>query len=192
MHPAFQQPRYLIKRQFLKLFGGAFRVYDPSGQLVLYSRMKSFTLREDIRLYTAEDMREEVLTIRARQIIDFACAYDVVDPADGTRVGALRRKGLRSLLRDEWLLLDEQDRELGKIREDSMGLALLRRFLTNLVPQTYLVTMGTEEVARFAQTFNPFLMRLEVTFAPEARNVIDRRLALAAAILLCAIEGRQN
>lgn len=192
MHPAFEHPRYLVKRQFLKLFGGAFRIFDPSGNLVLYSRMKAFTLKEDIRLYTAEDMREEVLSIRARQIIDFACAYDVVDPVDGTRVGALRRKGLRSLLRDEWLLLDEQGRELGKIREDSMGLALLRRFLTNLVPQTYLVTMGTEEVARFAQTFNPFLMRLEVTFAPHARNVIDRRLALAAAVLLCAIEGRQN
>ena len=41
------------------------------------------------------------------------------------KAGTLRRKGLRSLLRDEWEVLDTNDRVIGQLFEDSIGLALL-------------------------------------------------------------------
>jgi hypothetical protein len=73
-----------------------------------------------------------------------------------------------------------------------MGLALVRRFLSNLVPQNYDITFGTERVADLKQAFNPFAYQLNVDFSMDVNRRLDRRIGLAAAILLAAIEGRQS
>jgi uncharacterized protein YxjI len=188
----YGQSSYVVRRKILTLLGAAFHVYGPDGSVLFYSRMKAFKLKEDIRLYTGEDMQQELLAVKARQILDFSAAYDVVDSLAGTKVGALKRKGLKSLVRDEWIIMDAADTEIGVIREDSLGLALVRRLLTNLVPQRYEVQVGDTPVARFRQNFNPFVLKLQLDFTPDVAGRLDRRLGLAAAILLCAIEGRQE
>ncbi|RJQ52329.1 MAG: hypothetical protein C4521_10670 [Actinobacteria bacterium] len=184
--------QYVVKKKIFKLVGGEFRVYDPSGNLAFFSKMKAFKLKEDIRVYADESMQQELLLIQARQIIDFAAAYDVSDSTSGQKVGALRRRGLRSMLRDEWLLLDPADDEIGLIQEDSMALALIRRFLSNLVPQHYEAKVGESKVFTLKQNFNPFTLRLTVDFMKDSQTLIDRRLAIGACVLLCAIEGRQG
>lgn len=188
----FGQTRYTIRRQFFKLFGGAFHIYDEVGNLAFYSKMKAFKLKEDLRIYGDEEMREELISIKARGILDFGMTYDVTDAATGERVGALCRKGLRSLLRDQWLVLDENDQEVGKIEEDSMLLALVRRLLTNLVPQSFTGTLGDAQVLAFHQRFNPFIQKIDLDFSMDDRHRLDRRLGIAAAVLMCAIEGRQQ
>lgn len=191
MNSAFSYDRYLLKRQVFAL-AGKFRVYDPSERLVLFSEQKMFKIREDIRVYSDETKTQEVLMIKARQIVDFSAAYDVVDSATGQKVGAMRRKGLASILRDEWEVLDVGDNVVGKLFEDSMGLALLRRFLSNLIPQNYDITFGTNRVADLKQNFNPFAYQLNIDFSMDINKVMDRRLGIAAAILLAAVEGRQQ
>jgi uncharacterized protein YxjI len=191
MNSAFSYSQYLLKRQVFAL-AGKFRVYEPGGQLVLFSEQKMFKIREDIRVYSDESKTQEVLMIKARQIIDFSAAYDVVDSATGQKVGALRRKGLASILRDEWEVLDVGDNVVGKLFEDSMGLALLRRFLSNLIPQNYDITFGTNRVADLKQPFNPFAYQLNIDFSMDINKVLDRRLGIAAGILLAAVEGRQQ
>jgi uncharacterized protein YxjI len=187
----FNQRRFMVRRQFFKLFGGAFHIYDEAGNVAFYSKMKAFKLKEDLRIYSGEDMRDELLTIKARSILDFGATYDVTDATNGDRVGALRRKALRSLLRDEWLVLDKNDREIGKIEEDSMVMALIRRFLTNLIPQTFSGTVSGQPVLTFTQRFNPFIQKIDLDFSADTQALLDRRLGIAAAVLLCAIEGRQ-
>jgi uncharacterized protein YxjI len=191
MNPVFQHNQYLLKRQVFALTG-KFRFYDPLGNLVLFSQQKMFRLREDIRVYTDEDKTQEVLMIKARQIIDFSAAFDVVDSATGQKVGALRRKGFKSLLRDEWEVLDAGDNVVGMLFEDSMGMALLRRFLASFIPQNYDITMGAERVADLRQRFNPFAYQLDMDFSMDASRKLDRRIGIAAGILLAAIEGRQS
>src|SRR5574338_39298 len=128
MNPIFQFPTYLLRRQAIALTG-KFRFYDPAGRMVMFSEQKMFKWREDIRVYSDENKTQEVLSIKARQIVDFSAAYDVVDTELNQKVGALRRRGLRSILRDEWEVLDANDNLIGQLFEDSVGLALLRRFL---------------------------------------------------------------
>jgi len=183
---------YLIRRKIFKLFGGAFHIYDPTGQLAFYSRLKAFKLKEDIRLYTGEDMKTEALVIKARQVLDISATYDVIDPSTNQQVGALRRKGLKSMLKDEWIFMDTNDREIGYVKEDSMVLALVRRFLTNLIPQKYHGDIGGSQVCTFKQNFNPFVMKITADFSPDINGLLDRRLGIAAAVLLSAIEGRQR
>lgn len=188
----FGQRRYLIRKKFFKLFGDAFHIYDDAGNVVFYSKMKAFKLKEDLRVFSSEEMNEEVLSIKARGILDIGATYDVTDSATGQKVGALRRKGLKSILRDEWLILDVNDREVGTIQEDSMVLALVRRLLTNLVPQTFQGKVGETPVFTFRQRFNPIIQKVELDFSLDRGGALDRRLGIAAAVLLCAIEGRQQ
>jgi uncharacterized protein YxjI len=191
MSSAFDFNQYVLKRQVLAL-GGKFRVYAPGEKLVLYVEQKLFKLREDIRVYSDESKAQEVLIIKARQIIDFSAAYDVMDSSTGQKVGAMRRKGLASMLRDEWEVLDVNDNVAGKLFEDSMGMALLRRFLSNLIPQDYDLLIGLTRVADFKQNFNPFTYHLNIDFSMDTNRQLDRRMGLAAGILLAAIEGRQQ
>lgn len=187
----FGHTTYLIRRKVFKLFGGAFHIFDASGSPVFYSKQAAFKLREDIRLFTGEDMSTEILTIRARKIVDFSAAYDVIDSRSGQKVGALKRKGWKSILQDHWIIMDPNDREIGFVEEDSKLLAILRRFV-NLIPQKYYAELGGTEVCTYRQKFNPFVLKLVVDFSPDTEGRLDRRLGLAAAILLSAIEGRQR
>jgi len=184
--------QYLIRKQMLKLFGENFRIYNSQEQLVFFANLKAFKLKEDIRVYTGEDKQTEILLIKARSIIDISAAYDVIDAASGNKIGTLKRKGWKSALKDEWIIIDEREQEIGLIEEDSWLLALLRRFATNLIPQRYEASIGALPAATYRQNFNPFTFKLTVDFSPDAGNRFDRRLGLAAGILLCAIEGRQG
>jgi hypothetical protein len=188
----FSQPKYMVRRKILKLLGGAFHVYDPAGAVVGYSELKAFKLKEDIRLFSGEDKQKEVMRISARKILDFSSAYDVVDSSTNEKVGALKRKGLKSILKDEWIILDANDRELGLIQEDNLVLALLRRFVLNWIPQNYSAKIGESQVGSFKQNLNPFVMKINVDFSKDPNQQLDRRLGMAAAILFCAVEGKEG
>ncbi len=184
----FELDEYLIRRQVFKFLGAGFHVYDKNDALVAYSKQKAFKLKEDIRVYSDESQTNELLLIQARQIIDFSAAYDMVDSSSGTKVGAARRKGFTSMFRDSWELLDTEDKPIGTLKEDSAGMALLRRFV-NLIPQTFHLDAGGSRVA-FKQHFNPFIYKLSVTIPKDC--TLDRRLIFGAAVLIAAIEGRQQ
>ena len=71
----------------------------------------------------------------------------------------------------------------------------LRRFvdLASLIfPQSYYVDVAGQRVCLYKRRFNPFIMKLTVDFTSDTELMLDRRLGLAGAVLLCAIEGRQN
>src|SRR5215208_3006694 len=192
MNPIFQFPNYLLRRQAIALTG-KFRCYDPAGRLVMFSEQKMFRLREDIRVYSDETKSQEVLSIKARQIMDFSAAYDVVDAEMNQKVGVLRRKGLRSILRDEWEVLDANDNVIGQLFEDSIGLALLRRLLLgSWLPQNYDMSAGETRVADLKQNFNPFRYELNLDFSMDITHRLDRRVGIAAGILLAAVEGKQS
>jgi hypothetical protein len=192
MHTSFSHSTYLLKRQVLALTGKV-RVYTPTGQVGLYSEQKMFKLREDIRVYSDENKLNELLWIQARQIIDFAAAYDVFDQTSGMKVGALRRKGWRSIMRDTWEILDSMDQVIGIVREDSPGRALLRRLLLgSLLPQRYeVVQVGEQVTAQFSQRFHLFRYELDIDFTMAPKS-LDRRLGLAIGILLAILEGKQQ
>jgi uncharacterized protein YxjI len=174
-------PKYELKRQIMQLVGRNFRVYDANGQLVLFCHQKGFKLKEDLRVFRDEQQTQEVMRIAARKILDFSGFYDVFDSATGARIGVLRRMGWKSILRDEWTVVD------------NMLLALLRRFATNLIPQNYDLLMNDgSRAVDLKQNFNPFTYRLTIDFTDDPQGRMDRRLAFAGAFLLAAIERRQS
>lgn len=191
MNNAFNHTEYIIRKKVFSIMGAKLHIYNSSEELVLYSQMKAFKLKEDIALFTDESMEKELLRIKARSVIDFSATYDVHDSETGEHIGALRRKGLKSILKDEWIILDQRDTEIGLIKENSTLMALLRRFIT-LIPQKYNIELGNTVIPAFRQNFNPFVTKIIADFSEDRSGQLDRRLGLAAGILLCAVEGKQE
>ncbi len=190
MKSVFELDQYVIRRKILVFFGASFHVY-AGDRVVAFTKQRAFKLKEDIRIFSDDSRSKELLSIQARQIIDFSAAYDVVDPQAKVKVGAARRKGFKSLVRDSWEILDENDRMIASLEEDSAGMALARRFLNNLIPQTFhLAVPGERAPIVFKQFFNPFVYKLEVRIPSNCS--MDRRLILGVAALIAAIEGRQE
>lgn len=191
MSRVFSHHQYLIRKKVFSVLGARLHIYDGSDNLVLYCQLKAFKLKEDISVYSDEDMRKELLRIKARQIVDFSSAYDVYDVETGETIGALQRRGIKSVFKDEWMMLDNQDREIGRIKEDSTVMALLRRFMP-IIPQQYIIEIAGRTIPVFSRNFNPLVSKVTVDFTEDQKEVIDRRLGIAAGILLCVIEGKQD
>ena len=180
---------FIAYRPILQFFGRVYRLETEGGQLLLEVRMKMFKLREEITGYGDSGTSDARLRIKARSIFDFGATYDVTDARTGERLGAWRRKGMASLLRDTWVLVDMSDQEIGEVVEDSIALALVRRLLLNLVPQGFTATVQGRPAGHVQQRFNLFRLTYDVKLDP---TLIDPRMAQAIAVLLLAIEGRQS
>jgi hypothetical protein len=188
----FENKSYTLRKKILKLFGGSYEIFDENQNLVLFAEQKAFKLKEDIRLFSSKEKTEEILSIKARNIMDFSATYDVIDTRSGEKVGVLKRNGLKSLAQDEWFVLDASEKQIGIVREDSLFMALLRRFLTSLIPQNYDFLMNDKRVCDLQQNFNPFVYKLNIDFSENTEGLLDVRLGLAMAVLLAAIEGKQE
>jgi uncharacterized protein YxjI len=187
----FQHDQFVARAKVFDI-APKFHFYDLHGNKIAFLKQKLFKLKEDIRLYADDSATRELLLIKARHVFDIATTYDVTDATSQQRVGALRRKALKSMLRDEWEILDPNDAVLGFVREDNMTLALLRRFGLNFIPQGYEFEIGGSRAGSAKQDWNPFVLKMHVDLSADPGRRLDRRLAAAAIVLLLAVEGRQG
>lgn len=186
----FNGSKFFAKRKFWAVAGQVY-LYDDKSNLICYVRQKILKLKEDITVFNDEKMTEPILNIKARQIVDFSAAYDVTDVLTGEKAGALKRKGWKSLLKDKWILLDENDNEIGTLGEESSAGALASRMI-NLIPQKYVMqTNDGTVIARFDQQFAIAVHKFDIEFFDSGKPLIDRRLAMGALLLLLLIEGKQ-
>jgi len=188
---AFNHDQFIARAKVFDI-APKFHFYDLQGNKIAFLKQKLFKLKEDIRLYSDDSATRELLLIKARHVFDIATTYDVTDATAQQRVGALRRKALKSMLRDEWEILDANDAVLGYVREDNMTLALLRRFGLNFIPQAYEFEIGGSRAGSAQQGWNPFVLKMHVDLTADPGRRLDRRLAAAAIVLLLAVEGRQG
>lgn len=189
--------QYTIRRKVFKLFGASFHIYDEKGDLAGYCNQKAFKLREDIRIYTDESMTTPLLSIVARNIIDFSVTLDITLPT-GESLGSIRRKGLSStFFRDEWLVFNAAGEEIGTLRENGGFLAFLRHnveIVSLISPQSFSVLdKAGNAVATIRQHFNLFIYRLGIAVKPEAEPAgFDDLFVLALGCVVASIEGRQS
>ena len=184
------QEIYLQKKN-IQVIGAGFYVLNERGKLLFYGEQKAFRIREDFRIYSDEQKTREALIIKTPQILDISATYNVQDAHTKEFVGAVKRKGIKSIFKDEWVFLSREGQEIGKLTEESIIGAILSRFI-NLIPQKYVILTSTgKEVARIAQHFNPFVLKytMEIKEFPPS---IDIRLLIAMGVLLAGIERRQT
>ncbi|HET7871707.1 MAG TPA: hypothetical protein VFL42_04290 [Terriglobales bacterium] len=187
----FQQDSFIVRQKIFTL-APQFFFYDQQGQVLAFLRKKVFSLKDDIRVFTDATQSFELLRIKGRQIIDFGASFDVTDSLSGEKAGTLRRRGWKSILRAEWDILDTNEVELGKIREDSAWRAAVRRLLGNLIPQGYTFESHSRPVGTAQRTWNFFVPTMRVDFTTDPGKSLDRRLLVAAIVLLMTVERMEE
>ena len=191
MTPNIQGSSFLIRKKIFQLIGSDFRIYDSSNIEVLFGHQKAFKLKEDITIFTNESKSFPVIQIKARNFIDFSSAYDFYDVVSGEMLGSVRRKGFKSLLKDEWVILNPQtDEQIGLIQEDDVFLALIRRLIFSIIPQKFQVSIEGEVVARYENNLNPFVSKVSVHISNAEK--FNPLLAISMGVLLCVVEGKQD
>ena len=180
------QSHYVIRRKFWSMFERVFRVFTGDGQLIMYIQHPLLKLREEFMVYADEAKTRPLLKIKSRQVIAINFSYDVSDAQTGQLLGSVQKQGLRSLLRDKFIMLDPLGTEIGYAEEQ--GASLLRRLLP-LLPSQHAIFVAGHRVAHIKQLFRLFTKEFTVDTQP---STIDPRFVLAVALLALMAEARRE
>lgn len=93
-------------------------VTDAEGNLVFFVKQKLFKLREAIGVFADEAQTQKLYDLKADRIIDFSARYNFID-SDGISLGAVKRKGLRSLWRAHYDIFDNETSSILHIQEEN-------------------------------------------------------------------------
>jgi len=180
------QSHYRIKRRFWSFFERVFRVFTADGQLIMYVKHPVFKLREEFQVYADEAQTRPLLLVKSRQVVAINFAYEVTDAQTGELLGAVQKKGLKSIVRDKFIILDAAGNEVGYAEEQ--GASLLRRFIP-LLTSKHAIFTGGAQVAYVKQRFRFFTKEFDVDVQPSA---LDPRFVLAVALLALIAEARRE
>lgn len=180
------QSHYIIKRKFWSFFERIFRVFTPDGQLIMYIKHPLLKLREEFTVYADEAQTKPLLFMKSRQMIAINFSYEVVDAQTGQALGTVQKKGLRSLIRDKFLILDPRGVEVGYAEEQ--GASILRRFFPILTSKHAIFVDG-QQAAYIKQTFRFFNKEFTVTLSPSR---LEPKFVLAVALLALMAEARRE
>jgi uncharacterized protein YxjI len=106
-----------------------FNITDKNGNYVAYVRQKMFKLKEDVVIFNDESRSQELFRIKANQWIDFNASYSMTDLSENKNFGRLARKGMRSLWKSQYDILDENNHAKYQINEDNGWIKVLDGFI---------------------------------------------------------------
>jgi uncharacterized protein YxjI len=180
------QSHYVIKRRFWSIFERVFRVFTGDGQLIMYVQHPLMKLREEFMVYADEAKTRPLLRVKSQQVIAINFSYEVLDAQTGQVLGAVQKRGLRSIIRDKFHIFDATGAEVGYAEEQ--GASILRRFLPFLTSK-HAIFVGGSEVAYIKQRFRFFTKEFAVDTKPSS---LDPRFVLAVALLALIAEARRE
>ena len=117
--------QYPISLSF-KIIALAPQIYvrDAQETPLLYVKQKLFKLKEQIHVYRDDSKTQELFHIGADRIIDFSAKYTFRD-AEGREVGAVKRRGARSIWKASYDVFDAAGSNILTIQEDNAWIKLL-------------------------------------------------------------------
>ena len=180
------QSHYIIKRKFWSFLERVFRVWTADGQMVMYIKHPVLKLREEFMVYADEAQTQPLLKVKSAQVIAINFNYEITDATTGQSYGSVQKKGLKSILRDKFILLDPAGQEIGYAEEQ--GASVMRRFFPWLTSK-HAIFIGGQQVAFIKQKFRFFTKEFEVDLQP---SQVDPKFVLAVALLALIAEARRE
>jgi len=80
-------------------------VIDAAGNLSFFVKQKMFKLKESVTVFADVDQKLPLYELKADRVIDFSASYHFTD-ARGTHIGTVRRKGMKSLWRARYEIVN--------------------------------------------------------------------------------------
>jgi uncharacterized protein YxjI len=173
---------------------------ESPGEPFCFVEQKRFRFKEDIRFYTDETKRQELLRIKARQRFDPVARYDVTDPG-GAAVGGIQKVFGASLLRSTYELSDAHGGPAVRVREKSLAVALLRRLIGFVpfvgtyadwlpIPYHFEFVRGDTVLGTHRRRLFSFRDVYVIDMSGDPGRTLDRRLVLAIAVGMDALQAR--
>ena len=184
----FQGNQFTVKQKIVSL-GNKYYIYpglkpgrkDPE---IGFVQKKLLKLKEDIRIYSDSSKQIEIMRIKQEQIIDFSGSYQIIDSHSNQLIGILKRKGLKSMFKDEWIIMNKNRQEIGLIKEQGGFMWFLRRFILKWLPMVYNIEMGGQKLATIKEKTIALGDTYYLDLSADVNNTIDRRLAIASTIMM--------
>jgi uncharacterized protein YxjI len=173
---------------------------QDEGEPFCFVEQKRFSFKEDIRFFADASKQHELLRIKAHQRFDPRARYSVTSP-DGVKVGEIQKNFSASLLRSTYTLYDPAGTEVCTVREQNVVTAVFRR-LVGLIPfigdyADWLPIAYDFEFVRGDTVLGTHHRRrwkwrdvYDMDFTADTERRLDRRLALATAVGLDALQAR--
>ena len=172
------------------------------GEPVCFVEQARFKFKEDIRFYADDSKAVELMRLKARQRFDPRARYDVTDDRGG-KIGEIQKVFGESLLRSTYRLYDASGNEVASDRERSVAVALLRRLVGFIpyigdyadwlpIPYHFDFVRDGEVIGTHQRRTGLFKFRdvYDIDLSADAGHVLDRRLVLANAVGMDALQAR--
>ena len=111
-------------------FASQFSVRDSGGNLIAYARQKILALKEAVTVFADEKQTRPLFTIKADRIIDWSARYNFTS-AQGANIGAVKRRGMRSLWKATYDIL-EGDNPRMTIQEENPWIKMADALLSEI------------------------------------------------------------
>lgn len=98
-------------------------VTNADGKVVFFVQQKLFKLKEAIGVFADEAQTRRLYDIKADRIIDFSARYNFTD-SNGAVIGAVKRKGMRSLWKAHYDIFNNANSDL-HIQEENPWVKIL-------------------------------------------------------------------
>jgi uncharacterized protein YxjI len=194
--------RFLIQQVF-KPIANEYRISAPpvgaeESEPLLFVKQKKMKIKEDIRFRLDPDADDYLFMIKSRSVFEFRGRHDVLDQS-GQELGLLQKVFGKSLLRSHWSVRAPDGGELLEAHESSWIIALVRRFadlgpdifsVLEYLPFNFVLKRNGEQVGTYKRVLGKLRDRYVMELDPAGAEGIDRRLVLAFAIALDALQDR--
>ncbi len=195
---------FLLRQKFTMVVNRyVFSLPDPGGgegERFAYVEQKRFKLKEDIRFFRDESKTQQFLAIKAQRRFDPAARYHITG-ASGEVIGGIQKAFARSLLRSTYLLFDAQGQQVCEATERSAAVAVFRRLVGFLpyvgqfadwlpIPYHFVFSRGDQVLVHHTRASWKLTDHYTIDCRPDAARTLDRRLVLAAAVGMDALQAR--
>lgn len=206
MNAKLDRDKFLVNQKHRAWMKSKYYVFDDAGTPLFYVERPSGRVfrRSNITIFDDDTRATEVLVMEQIHLPEWRRReYHLVDAATGERIAMLSRDNLASLFRRAWVVSDPQGVIIARAREDSAGMALVRRVI-DFIPYVsllggvfktdfHLFTVDTAGAETKAGSFDRKISlsdKYVLNLADDPQRLLDRRIALGLGILLDTAEAR--
>lgn len=200
-----EHDRFILRQRFrLVVNVYEFSLPGPDGQTpgppFLHVRQKPFTFKEDIRFFADSELTVPLMRIQALQRFDPRARYNVTLD-NGTAIGQIQKVFGQSLLRSTYRLYDQDGAEVATVTEEKLAVALFRRlvgfvpYLDNVadwlpIPYHFTFLRGEQVIGSYKRQLFKFRDTYTLDLTQDPERTLDRRLVLAIAVGMDALQAR--
>lgn len=177
-------------------FAPQMSIVDAQNNLVFYVRQKLFKFKEAITVFADAERNNPLYYIKADRIIDFSARYDFTD-ANGNSIGAVKRRGLKSLWRARYDIFDGDVTTLNiqeknpwvKIADALFAeIPILGIFTGYVFNPVYLVSRADGTIVMRLEKIPSFLSRKFTIKAVDKLNQQEEKQVLLSLMMMLLLE----